>query len=105
MELLRHKNYLLLSFKNNNEELSKLSAYIEGNILNIVSLKTNETFQNKGYASKLLKYIIKYAKDNNFKEIILDDVSDMFMKQNNIYIKHNFTYIKDGMPEMVLKLL
>ena len=104
MEFLLHKNQILISYKIKNETISMLSAYIEDNIINIVSLKTNEKYYNKGYASKLLEYIINYAKNNNYSKIILDDVSDMFMKKNNIYIKHNFTYIKDGLPEMVLKV-
>jgi GNAT superfamily N-acetyltransferase len=70
----------------------------------LLSFKTNETYQNQGYGIKLLKYIIKLCKTLNIKKIILDDCSDRFNHNNNIYLKCGFKYLIKNHPEMVLHI-
>ena len=72
----------------------------------VIFLKTKKRYRNKGYASYLLKTSIKYFKEKKMKKIELDDMSNYAHDlENNIYIKHDFTYKnKYPEPEMILNL-
>lgn len=58
--------------------------------------------RGKGIGSILLQELIQYAKLNNVKKIILDDMTDHYRQPHNIYVKHEFKYIGDFGPEMEL---
>ena len=47
---------------------------------------------------------MQFANNNNIKQIKVDDMSDNFMKPNNIYLKNGFTYISKYELEMLLNL-
>ena len=94
--------------RKNNKEISNV-IFILSNINNekictILSLNTDIEYRNKGYATKLLYYVINYCKLNDYKTLYLDDCSDNFNKINNIYLNIGFNYINNGSPEMVLFL-
>ncbi len=69
-------------------------------ICTIGYIGTTKTYRNKGYATEIIKYIKKYCYENKIKIITLDDCSDNFNKENNIYLKNGFQYIESGFPEM-----
>ena len=71
----------------------------------IIDLGTKEECRGMGFASLLLKRIIKEAYKLHCKNITLDDASDLFGKTNNIYLKHGFEYINEGQPEMIKYLI
>ena len=77
--------------------------YTVQGILYITSLHTEEKYRGNGYASKLLKFSIKQAKENGIRYVELEDMSDNFRKDRNIYINHGFKYCHDYGPEMFLK--
>lgn len=71
------------------------------NKLTIISLYVSPIFQGKGYGSSLLKNVIKFAKKQEYL-ITLDDMSDRFRSDHNIYIKNGFKYTDSSGPEMQL---
>ena len=76
----------------------------DDNEMTIIWFETNKIYRKKGLGDKLLKHIVEYAKKNDIKKIELDDMSDKAFKKHNIYLKNGFVYLKDGEPEMILKL-
>ena len=72
--------------------------------LYISTLFTKPQFRGLKYASTLLKRAIYEAKKNNCKYIKLMDHTDLFNKENNIYIKHGFKYENIGQPEMIFTI-
>jgi GNAT superfamily N-acetyltransferase len=79
---------------------------VEEGSAHIMNLLTVEPYLGNGYASKLLNHLIDNVlkKDGQYNSLTVDDMSDRFMQNHNIYIKHGFTYLVDGLPEMVLLL-
>jgi GNAT superfamily N-acetyltransferase len=65
-------------------------------------IKTQNKHQKKGYASKLLNHMIYYCRNNEISEIKLDDTTDNYRKNNNIYINHGFKYLDENGPEMIM---
>jgi GNAT superfamily N-acetyltransferase len=96
------QNIIIKIIINNN--IGLLHAIIQENICNLNTLNIEKEYQNKGYGSILLNYLIKYCKENNINYITVDDMSDNFNKKNNIYVKFGFTYIVKGFPEMILSI-
>jgi len=74
-------------------------------VCNITLFKIKKHFQNKKHGTRLLQYYIQLCKDSNVKHIELDDMTDNYRKNNNIYIKVGFVYINDDGPEMRLNLI
>jgi GNAT superfamily N-acetyltransferase len=70
----------------------------------ITTLFTKPEYRGLKYASHLLERAIYEAKKNKCKKIHLMDCSDLFNKENNIYIKYGFTYDNVGQPDMSLIL-
>lgn len=75
-----------------------VSANIEDKEIAIISLHSSI----KGCGTLLLYAVILYAYHNfDVENITLDDMSDRFGMQNNIYIKLGMKYIEPCMPEMI----
>jgi ribosomal protein S18 acetylase RimI-like enzyme len=69
----------------------------------LISLKTKDSFKNKGFATKLLTISLDYLKQKKFLKIELDDMSDRAWEKKNIYINFGFKYINPfPEPEMIL---
>jgi ribosomal protein S18 acetylase RimI-like enzyme len=85
-----------LSLRNNKE------IFVDGSVF-IKSLHVHPQFRLQGYGSQLLKNAINDANIHCIFSIELDDMSDHFAKNNNIYLKNGFKYVNpsDG-PEMYL---
>ncbi len=81
---------------------ASLYAYYENDYLYILSLFTKPQYRGNKFASNLLNRSIYEARKNKCTKIKLMDTSDFFNKENNIYIKHGFTYDNYGQPEMTL---
>jgi hypothetical protein len=77
---------------------------VEEGSAHIMNLLTVEPYLGNGYASLLLNHLIDNVlkKDGQYNSLTVDDMSEHFMQNHNIYIKHGFTYLVDGLPEMVL---
>jgi len=95
----------IFDYKYSNEVVSSLEIkYIlredislnEG--INLISIHTEEKYRCKGYATKLIKELIKFSK-NNYEYIILDDATEI-MPPKNIYYKMGFM-VKDNQGEWV----
>ncbi len=84
---------------------SILYAHYEEKIMYITTLFTKPQYRGLKYASHLLDRAIYEAKKNKCESIKLMDCSRLFNKENNIYIKHGFTYDIKGNPEMTLTLI
>jgi GNAT superfamily N-acetyltransferase len=67
-------------------------------------IETHPQYRNKGYAKQVLRAIIAFAKQKGYYRIILDDMSDNYMSEHNLYKSVGFHYIEDGQPEMELIL-
>jgi GNAT superfamily N-acetyltransferase len=57
----------------------------------ITSLFVDIEKRNKGIGTLLLQKCFDYCK--NFKKFLVDDMSDMYDKKSNIYLKNGFRYI------------
>lgn len=84
--------------------ISWAETVITDNIMIIKWLTTHNKYRHRGMADLLLKNVIKYANDNNIDKIELDDMSDRFLGNHNVYINNKFVYLMLGEPEMCLKL-
>lgn len=107
--MLIHKIYfennvqnIIIKILSNTLIIGLLHAIVIDNDCHIISININNIYQNKGNGTTLLYNLIKYCKNNNIKTIFLDDMSDRFNQQHNIYLKFGFTYIEYGFPEMKL---
>lgn len=73
-----------------------------------ITIKWIETpqkqYKNKGFAKQILRSIIALAKQKQYKRIILDDMSDNYQAEHNLYKSVGFYYLKSGQPEMELIL-
>jgi len=90
--------------------IGSISTYIdqgEDNEINISSLGVNETLngfnlRKAGFGTYLLLIAISYAKSLDIKNIKLDDMSDGFRTEYNIYKRIGLEYEdEDGGPEMI----
>lgn len=107
------QNHTLLLTLDLTDDLA-LASYLEVYVdkaegsAHIMNLLTVEPYLGKGYASILINHLKQLltcpTNDITFKTVTVDDMSDRFMKSHNIYKKHGFTYLVDGLPEMVLHL-
>jgi len=79
---------------------------VEEGSAHIMNLLTVEPYLGNGYASLLLNHLIDNVlkKDGQFNSLTVDDMSEHFMQNHNIYRKYGFEYLVDGLPEMVLLL-
>jgi ribosomal protein S18 acetylase RimI-like enzyme len=94
-------NYTILDMiRLNNKCIIAWSSLIiyKNNTATITWIKTKKENRNNGYASKLLHHIIEYCKKIKVSEINLDDMTDNYRKNNNLYIKHGFTHANDYGP-------
>jgi ribosomal protein S18 acetylase RimI-like enzyme len=95
--------------------ISSQHAYIEGylerNLIDdkiiinerrayISNLWVKESLRGQGIGTYLLKKFIKNLDDLGVIHVELDDVSDNYKKNKNIYIKFGFKYKRDDGPEM-----
>lgn len=62
----------------------------------------NSIKQNKGYGSNLLRECINDCLKLGAVLFTLDDMSDRYRSQHNIYTKFGFVYIHEHGPEMEL---
>lgn len=92
----------ILIFENEHKLRNKI--YYSNIYCYISSLKTHETKMHNGYALKLLSVLIDLCKQNNIQTIKLEDMTDNYKQENNIYSKLGFNYVCDNNPEMILKL-
>jgi GNAT superfamily N-acetyltransferase len=76
----------------------------DNNYLYISTLFTKPQYRGLKYASTLLKRAIYEARKSKCKMIKLMDHSDLFNKENNIYLKHGFKYENIGQPEMIFTI-
>lgn len=71
----------------------------------ITNLFTQPNSRGKGYGTLLLRKIIFQCTLKDYiKYITVDDMSDNYRSEHNIYLKHGFRYIADTGPEMILNL-
>lgn len=107
-------DYLYLSNLNNEVKLKNIMefGYIsyyyskKDKSVSILHLFIQPSLRNKGYGSLLIKECIKKCKNTYRSKLIfyIDDMSDRYLQQNNIYIKLGFRYISEGDgPEMIAK--
>lgn len=86
------------------ELLSVVSVFTEGNALQFRKFATVEKYQGKGYGSLLLDHIIKYAKEHGFTRIWCN----ARVNASGFYEKFGFTqtkerYHKDGFDFVIME--
>jgi hypothetical protein len=104
--------YYIYKKKLSLEKLKKnkqLSAFIEvvfqPQDKNITIINLQSKLQGKEYATHLILHICKNAKNKGISTITLDDCSDRYRSDNNLYTKIGMTYDnEDGGPEMSGKI-
>ena len=67
MKFIYEKRKLRLIDEENNEDIGYISFEIKNDTIIIISTVIYEKYQGKGMASTLIKEILRYAKNNNFK--------------------------------------
>jgi GNAT superfamily N-acetyltransferase len=104
----KRKNvYLILELELDGRPVSKIICIYpewDTTVMLIADINTESDYRYKGYASQLIRRAIWEARRNGCKHIRLDDCTDAFNSDHNIYIKNGFTYERSGLPEMVLYL-
>lgn len=85
--------------KCNPQNVAYLSYHHSKRVATIMSIKVDETRQNHGLATFLLKHL-GYLLRNKVDKVCLDDMSDRCNKEHNVYRRLGFQYIKPGHPEM-----
>ena len=77
--------------------LTRSEQFIEVDALSISYIEINPVFQGRGFSYLLLLLFIAkiYLNNPELMYLVLDDMSDNFGKNNNIYLKNNFKYVKD----------
>jgi GNAT superfamily N-acetyltransferase len=96
--------YLCFTIHCDNPLVTRHNKYFRNVYCTIQYLFTMKQYRNMGYATRLLLHLKQYCKSNNIKIIRLDDCSDNFNKQNNLYVQNGFNYIVQGYPEMRIKI-
>lgn len=86
------------------QPVSVFSLFLENNILQFRKFATLEAFQNKGYGTKLLEWLISYAQEMQFESIWCNARSE----KTDFYKKFGFeetdeTFEKDGFKFIVLE--
>ena len=78
----------------NDQQVSWCTAYIclEENACYLTALDTEIGYEGRGYATSLVRDLIKYLKERNLKFIYLDDMSNG-IPPRNIYYKLGFQII------------
>lgn len=99
-------NYMHFKILDNmNNIISEVEGYYEiNNNFNITNLYTDELHRNKYLATTLINCIKNTVKINKCISITVDDCTDRFLQTHNIYINNDFTYVTDGLPEMIFYL-
>ena len=67
MKFIYEERKLRLIDEENNEDIGYISFEIKGDTIIIISTVIYEKYQGKGMASTLIKEILRYSKNNNFK--------------------------------------
>ena len=67
MKFIYEERKLRLIDEENNEDIGYISFEIKNDTIIIISTVIYEKYQGKGMASTLIKEILGYAKNNNFK--------------------------------------
>ena len=88
----------------NPHELRSGKVYYGSKTIMLGSLYVDPKLRNKGIGSILLNQLIQYAKKNQVKQIVLDDMTDNYRMPNNIYLKHGFRYVNIDGPEMLYRV-
>lgn len=87
-------NYMLYDDHNNAHNAPTIKACLQAIEINegaeIYNLWVHPDFRNQGIASEMLrKLFIK-----GYPVLYVDDHTDRYNKNHNIYLKHGFTYIQ-----------
>ncbi len=69
-------------------------------VIDIHNLYITDQFRNMGYGSYLIKEVLIDAYKLNYVYIELDDMTDNYRKEHNIYLKLGFKYIANEGCEM-----
>jgi GNAT superfamily N-acetyltransferase len=101
--------YLILELyiASKSEAVSKLLCVYpdwDKTVMFLSDLNTLPEYRRQGYATQLIRRAIWEARRNGCTKIKLDDCSDGFNTEHNIYLKTGFTYRQKGLPEMILNL-
>lgn len=84
------------------QEIGIITAFLEYNRLYITWLYVPENHRQKGIGTSMIFVLLNYARCATFVE--LDDMSDRYGKQYNIYTKYGFKNVYCGYPEMVARV-
>jgi len=82
-------------------ELRNGKIFYTNKYIILCSLYVDKSYRNDGIGSLLLNQLIEFAKNQRITQIMLDDMTDRYRKQHNIYLKHGFKYINEFGPEMI----
>lgn len=80
---------------------SAVSIFIENRNIQFRKLATREQFQQKGYASALINYILSYAKEMKFNKVWANSRANIyplyeklgFEKTDNTFTKNGYNYV------------
>lgn len=83
---------------------SVVSIFLEGRDVQFRKLATRETFQNKGYASALIKWILEYAKEMKLNKVWANSRVNIYPFYERFeFIKTENTFTKDEHDYVVIE--
>jgi len=94
--ILYYIYFKTLTLKNIDNSFGHIQISIDNNTMTVTSLYSRK----KGCGTKLMMYSCKEQYDNGIKYIELDDCSERYREDHNIYVKFGMKYVDEYGPEM-----
>lgn len=113
MKVLQENDYKIVvptDFKSSsiidamNAEIPRALFRIESYESLLLHIYVPSVLRGRGIAKKMLLLVATECLKNNCKSIEVDDMSDRYRSEKNLYVKCGFKYKNDSGPEMHLFL-
>lgn len=66
----------------------------------LMLLRVDEAHRGRGFATRLLRILAEWCRDEGLRRIEVDDMTDRQRQVRNVYVLAGFSYVKSYGPEM-----
>lgn len=84
----------------NDIHVSKAYAILKDRVLFLMLIHVPRESRGLGVATRLLRRILQVGYQLGCRRAELDDMSDRFMRPENLYRRNGFRYVRKGQPAM-----
>lgn len=104
VKLLNDNLGLHMGYYKDGELVSVVSLFLENRDLQFRKLATKPEYQNKGYASEIIKWILDYAKDVKLDKVWCNSrIEKVRFYENFGLVKTDNTFMRDGHGYVVME--